>query len=38
MITVLVVIIVGAICLGVGYLLGKKSKVKTQIKNVIDKI
>ncbi len=38
MITVLVVIIVGAICLGIGYLLGKKSKVKAQIKGVIDKI
>ena len=36
--TILVMIIVGAIGVGIGYLLGKKSKVKAQIKEVIDKI
>ena len=38
MITVIVAILVGAACIGIGYLLGKKRKVKKQIQEVLDKI
>jgi len=38
MVTIVAVIVVGAICLGIGYLLGKKQKVKKQLKDVLDRI
>jgi hypothetical protein len=38
MLTVIVAILVGAACLGIGYLLGKKKKVEKQINDALNEL
>ena len=38
MITIIVAILVGAACLGIGYLFGKKKKVEKQVSEIIDNL